>query len=116
MIQRKPGTTYTLSALSDKLAHVFETVKREQPYFKLKVICCGDYYYFSFLASIYNQRPLEIKSCDAETVLQYYPNIELPVLQSCIDVAITKFAENNGFGVHLDRMKKNDKYKWVIIQ
>lgn len=113
--QRKPGTVYTLSSLSDKLCDVFCTVKREQLYFKLKHIGCGDYYYFSFLNSIYNQKLLEIKSCDLQVVLDHYPNIERPVLISCIDLAIAKFADDNGFGDKLDRMKKNMRYHWRII-
>jgi hypothetical protein len=90
-------------------------VKREQPYFRLKHTGCGDYYYFSFLNSIYNQKLLEIKSCDLQVVLEHYPNIERPVLISCIDLAIANFADANGFGDKLDRMKKNMKYHWRIV-
>lgn len=106
---------HTHSSLSDQIEKVFSSVKREQPFFRLNVICGGDYYYFSFLNSIYNQKILEIKACDVQQVLSLYPDIKLNHLKKWIDIAIQNFAEKNGFGDKLDRMKKSGRYQWRII-
>ena len=106
---------HTHSSLSDQIEDVFSSVKREQPFFRLTVICPGDYYYFSFLNSIYNQKILEIKACDVQRVLAQYPDIKLNHLKKWIDIAISQFAEKNGFGDKLDRMKKNNRYQWKIV-
>ena len=114
--QVTPGQTFTCSALADLIYDVFTTIRKPQPFMRLERTDPGDYYYYSFLNKIYTQSPLLIIDEHIKPALLKYPNMELKALKNSIDMAIAKFAEDNGFGMQLDRMKKNNKYSWSIVK
>lgn len=109
------GHTYTISALADKITHVFASTRRKPDHIKLRNYGPGDYYYYNFLYAIHTRTPLEIKNQDIENLIKCFPNIELQTLRTTIDKAVSNFAVDNGFDIWLDRAKENKTYFWRIV-
>lgn len=103
----------TLSSIIDSVVKVFSETKRPQLYFPIKR-GPGDFYYYTFLGSIFSRNPLRVYYDDL-MMIDGYAQLNKQESRAVIYQAIRKFLGDNGHYDLIERMVRDNKLD-VIAQ
>lgn len=101
----------TFSAIVDSIVDIFSNVKRQNEFCKSGKITANQFYFYSFMAQLWNNKPLEVYSDDLLPILDNFKDLTPLQVKRVIEEAIKAYLIREG----QEQLLQSKIFSWRLV-